>query len=686
MYGTTLAFGWAADRCITAGVRVVTVRRLANTVGLAVSGVFLALFSMVRSPVLAEILLITCLALHSGIHVGFHINHIDLAPNFAGPLMSLGNMLANVAGLSIPALVEVLVHDASDQKQWQKVFLTMAGLEIVTNGIFLLLVRGEVQPWNDLPRHSITENPSPGKSLGSHIVCRGNKFPYQGIGSSRLDCGDEVCYPSRLLPQKDETRTGLEKHDDDYLLNEKNNVKERWKDYFESVFACEDTVADDNVTATEYMIDDKNESKIMINQITKALKRMKVRKAAGYDRLLSKMLRGVGEIDEYPAPKGFGVRHTQALLFFVCLSVAFMMRAHMGVTLVAMTANPQSCSETHQNTSQLTSTVGLTTTETYNWTKSNQDMIIFAFFVGYTSMMIPMGLAAHRCGGKATIVLALFVNGVVSLLTPWLPLIGGWQLVAVGRLFQGMTQATMYPSVHTLLARWAPLVERGRLSTYVYTGSHVGTVVAFQTAGQLAGSAAGWPATAWLCATLSLVTAALLAKYGATSPDTHPRISIEEKLYITGHNLISRNKKLGTPWRHILTSGAVWGLYAAHAGSAINYLFILTQTPVYMNRVIGLDIKTRKLNGNVSKGGSVRYHTLAEYRREVSLFLFLRCMKVPAADSLFITPLLLHRIFYSYPRDRIRTDDSSGGTSALGGGDNLFSGGLHACLFIESAI
>ncbi|GBP34283.1 hypothetical protein EVAR_13422_1 [Eumeta japonica] len=37
---------------------------------------------------------------------------------------------------------------------------------------------------------------------------RGDKFPYWEIGSSRLDCGDEVRHSSRLVLQRGETRTG----------------------------------------------------------------------------------------------------------------------------------------------------------------------------------------------------------------------------------------------------------------------------------------------------------------------------------------------------------------------------------------------------------------------------------------------------------------------------------------------
>ncbi|GBP22083.1 hypothetical protein EVAR_94122_1 [Eumeta japonica] len=81
-------------------------------------------------------------------------------------------------------------------------------------------------------------------------------------------------------------------NDDGHLLNEENNVKERWKNYFVSVYTCEDTVADNNIIATEYMIDVENEGEIRMDKIMKALKHIKVGKPVGYDRVLSVMLRG----------------------------------------------------------------------------------------------------------------------------------------------------------------------------------------------------------------------------------------------------------------------------------------------------------------------------------------------------------------------------------------------------------
>ncbi|CAH2048151.1 unnamed protein product, partial [Iphiclides podalirius] len=324
---------------------------------------------------------------------------------------------------------------------------------------------------------------------------------------------------------------------------------------------------------------------------------------------------------------GFGVRHLQALLLFVSLSVGLAMRAHLSVTLVAMTGHSlQGRNITCANLGHKLDLHNLNATEanrtldldsytnghstldctedaqrssiwniyrTYNWSKPKQEMILFAFFVGYTSMMLPMGLIAQKFGGKLPICVALAVNGILSVMTPWMPLFGGWISVCIGRLLQGMTQAAFFPSIHTLLGKWAPLAERGRLSTYVYTGSQFGTILAFQIAGFFAGSPLfGWPTTFWFCGILSLVCCGFLYYFGSASPCDHPSISPEELAYITKDaSADTVPKKRKTPWRQILTSKPIWGLVATHTGSAAGYLLVLTQIPMYMNKVLGVDIQ-----------------------------------------------------------------------------------------------
>ncbi|GBP66859.1 hypothetical protein EVAR_18030_1 [Eumeta japonica] len=55
-------------------------------------------------------------------------------------------------------------------------------------------------------------------------------------------------------------------------------------------------MGDNNVATTEYMIDDRNISEIMVDGIMKVLKRMKVGKAARSDGVSSEMLRADGGV------------------------------------------------------------------------------------------------------------------------------------------------------------------------------------------------------------------------------------------------------------------------------------------------------------------------------------------------------------------------------------------------------
>ncbi|XP_049694117.2 putative inorganic phosphate cotransporter [Helicoverpa armigera] len=300
-------------------------------------------------------------------------------------------------------------------------------------------------------------------------------------------------------------------------------------------------------------------------------------------------------------PKGLGIRHLQTVILFVSLTIAYTMRSQLSVLMVAMVKVPdphclegngtrnvtEGCDEGNTNMSSWN------IYRTYEWNKSTQEMITFSFFVGYTSMMMPMGLLAQKFGGKRPIMFALFVNGIISICTPWIALFGGWLAVSASRLVQGFTQAALYPSIHTMLAKWAPLCERGRLSTYIYTGSQVGTIIAFQLSGLFAGSPVlGWPVSFWLFGALSLVCCGLLGWLGVASPHEHPTITTEELAYIMEDGAVDIvPKKRKTPWKHILTCKAVWGLVASHAGSAASYLLILTEIPLYMNHILHVDLK-----------------------------------------------------------------------------------------------
>ncbi|XP_047991668.1 putative inorganic phosphate cotransporter isoform X2 [Leguminivora glycinivorella] len=323
-------------------------------------------------------------------------------------------------------------------------------------------------------------------------------------------------------------------------------------------------------------------------------------------------------IPEIPVSYGYGFRHVQVALLLLSLTVAYAARAHIGLTVVAMSKPPRNTSISNSsgpisasiynntveyNNETLRSDINGTVSKigkddsiwnvymTYEWPKSIQELILDSFFLGYFLMMFPTGMIAQRFGGKIPLQVCMLVNGVISIVTPFVAAWGGWKAVCCCRVIQGLSQAGVYPSIQTVLSKWAPASERGRFASYIYSGSTIGTVIAFQSSGALSSSKAGWPATFWLFGAVCIAAFILLTFFAAGSPTEHKKISEEEKTFILGRIDDGVKTRMATPWKQILLSKHVWGAFAVHVASGVCFVFFITQTPTYMFYILGFNIK-----------------------------------------------------------------------------------------------
>ncbi|KAM3956527.1 putative inorganic phosphate cotransporter [Aphomia sociella] len=314
--------------------------------------------------------------------------------------------------------------------------------------------------------------------------------------------------------------------------------------------------------------------------------------------------------DDVIQPYGYGVRHVQTFLVFMCLSVAYVARGHLSVSIVAMINKQNSTDENSHNTT--IENLGVNETHkdfsnhsirnitgvyrTYDWEKPTQEMILISFFLGYSVMQFPMGLVTQRWGGKIPLQIGLFVNGIVTIVTPWMALWGGWKAVCACRIAQGLSQAGFFPSIQTLLAQWVPMSERGRLASYVYTGSNVGTVVAFQVGGLLAESIGGWPSIFWATGGICLLAFVLITIFGAATPSQHKTITVAEKNFIMNStNTAVVKEKPKVPWKAIMTSKYVWACHATHVGGSLSFFFMFTEVPSYIHNILKVDVQNSGL-------------------------------------------------------------------------------------------
>ena len=64
-------------------------------------------------------------------------------------------------------------------------------------------------------------------------------------------------------------------------------------------------------------------------------------------------------------------------------------------------------------------------------------------------------------------------------------------------LFSGLGEGVTFPVMHAMLSNWAPPLELSKLSTFVYTGSTLGTIVTLPLTGIIC-DALGWEAAFYI--------------------------------------------------------------------------------------------------------------------------------------------------------------------------------------------
>ncbi|XP_014212259.1 putative inorganic phosphate cotransporter [Copidosoma floridanum] len=266
-----------------------------------------------------------------------------------------------------------------------------------------------------------------------------------------------------------------------------------------------------------------------------------------------------------------GARHIQALMMMVGFLCCYAMRVTMSVALVVMTDKKKP--------------------ESYDWEAPIPGFILSSFFFGYGITQIPGSMAAHRWGAARFLGPMIGICGLVTIAIPAAARYGDYPLVITCRVLSGFCQGVVTPTLHTLLAKWTPLPERGRFTTFVYSGGWVGNVAALQSSGVLSASSIGWPSCFYFWGGASLVWTAVWYLFGRESPAEHPNIPLDEKLYIESSlGVVETDEPVSTPWRSILTSVPVWALLVTQCTQAWGFWMLLTKIPAYMNDVLNYDI------------------------------------------------------------------------------------------------
>ncbi len=132
--------GWLADALIVRGLAVGTVRKSMQTTAFALGAISLIVVPAAHSPAMA-VALLTLAASANGIgSAAFGVNHLDVAPTYAGILMGISNTFATLPGIVGVAATGLIVQAT---KSFSAVFYLIAAVYGLGMFFYLRWASGE---------------------------------------------------------------------------------------------------------------------------------------------------------------------------------------------------------------------------------------------------------------------------------------------------------------------------------------------------------------------------------------------------------------------------------------------------------------------------------------------------------------------------------------------------------------
>ncbi|RZC32966.1 sialin, partial [Asbolus verrucosus] len=249
----------------------------------------------------------------------------------------------------------------------------------------------------------------------------------------------------------------------------------------------------------------------------------------------------------------------------------------------------------------------------FAWEKKVEGLLLSSYFWGYLIAQLPGGRIAELFSAKWVFFFAVAINVVCALLSPALSAVH-WGGLMVLRILQGVGGGVTFPACHVLLAHWAPPTERSFMSSLVYAGTSLGTVIFMLLSGVISGTL-NWQAVFYIEGGVSALWLFLWVWLVADTPQKQRLISAEERDFIMtslgGDTNSSKQVRLNPhlapsnpaglqkhppiPWRAVFTSKAFLAILIAHVCSNWGWYLLLIELPQYMKDVLRFKIEANGL-------------------------------------------------------------------------------------------
>uniref|UniRef100_M3YBH8 Solute carrier family 17 member 1 n=1 Tax=Mustela putorius furo TaxID=9669 RepID=M3YBH8_MUSPF len=294
---------------------------------------------------------------------------------------------------------------------------------------------------------------------------------------------------------------------------------------------------------------------------------------------------------KFLVPNFCSFRYGLSLLLHFCNVIITAQRTCLSLTMVAMVNSTDAHGLANTTTGEH---LDHSKNPVYNWNPQIQGFIFSSIFYGALITQIPAGYLSEKYSIKKMIGFAFLLSSLLSLLMP-MAAEGGEAFLLACRVAQGAAQGLISIAQHVVWVKWAPPLERGRLTSLSLSGILLGSFIVLLVTGFICQSL-GWPMAFYIFGKSLSITSHfffLTVFLNEAAP---------QQLYSSSKNIIhakchfqvsSRTQSL--PIKAMIKSLPVWaialGSFAFHWTNNIMVFY----TPTFINSKLRVNIKENGL-------------------------------------------------------------------------------------------
>lgn len=210
--------------------------------------------------------------------------------------------------------------------------------------------------------------------------------------------------------------------------------------------------------------------------------------------------------------------------------------------------------------------------------------ILSAFSLAYGLFEIPTGILVDKFGPRITLFRIILLWSIFTILTGWA---SGFYFLIIVRFLFGAGEAGAFPTASVVIARWFPVIERGRVQSIMWMGSRFGGALAPIVSLWLA-DLFGWRSVFFIFGTLGIIWATVWYFWFRDEPSEIKNISAEEVDLINKGRNFKKSKHTLLPLRVIAKNGNLWALMGMYHCLLYGAYFYMSWMPKYLRNGRGI--------------------------------------------------------------------------------------------------